>query len=276
LGYNEKRGIKEMKKNIYLNYYPREAMDYRLSVIKRTGFDGVFLMYDDSNEFGDMVNKVGKMGLEIETFHLPYDICNHLWLDDDLGRQYVEDLIRGVRAAAYYGVKTVIMHTMSKDSPDYNELGITRIREILKVCVELNVDLALENVRDYHYTDFVFNRIKHPNLKMCLDFGHTNAFGYKFKDLDLTNYKGLITCLHIHDNHGHGDEHLIPFTGEIDYKSVVAKLKEINYTGPLTSEAHLRLPNIDPRKVTMTDEEFIKTVYKALLVIESYFGENNE
>ena len=257
-----------MDKYTYLNYNPDSDLDIRLHLIKDAGFDGVFLMYCDGEVFDDLVNKVKAINLKIETFHLPFGLCNHLWIDDDLGEEYLQEIIRGVKSAGRHSVKTVIMHTMSgKNPPHWNKLGLARIKLILGVCEQENVILALENVRDIKYSDYVLQNIKHPNLKMCFDFGHTQAFAYNIKDIDMNKYKGLITCLHIHDNHGDGDEHFLPFTGTIDYEYIVKQLKTIGYNGNLTSEAHWH--NLMP------EPKFVVLAYKALQEIEKMFGDNN-
>lgn len=253
-----------MKKNIYLNYGPKSDLDHRLRLIKDAGFDGVFLWYDESI-IADLVAKVRALNLDIETFHLPYENCNHLWLDDELGEGYYHNIINGVIAAAKYQVKTVIMHNMSgHNPPPYNEIGLNRIKKILDVCQQYDINLAIENVRDIKYTNYIFDNIKHSYLKMCLDFGHTHAFKYALRDVDFEKYGHLIVCIHISDNNGDGDEHLVPFVGNIDYQAILAKLKHINYQGPLTSEAHWQ--NLMP------EAEFIALVYKALVKLEKIYG----
>lgn len=253
-----------MIKNLYLNYGPKSDIFKRLDLIKKNGFDGVFLWYDEEH-IDEWVKLTRNLELDIETFHLPYENCNHLWLDDELGSNYVSSLIKGVRSAGKYQVKNVIMHTMSgHNAPIPNSLGLERIERILEVCKEVNVNLAIENVRDINYSNYIFNNLNHKHLKMCLDFGHTHAFRYNIDDFDFKKYGHLITCVHISDNHGDGDEHLIPFHGNIEYKKIIEKLVSIGFTGPITSEAHWH--NLMP------EDEFISLVYKSLLKLEEIFG----
>ena len=42
--------------------------------------------------------------------------------------------------------------------------------------------------------------------------------------------------MHLHDNDKSDDLHLLPFDGTIDWKTVITKLKECNYEGPITLE----------------------------------------
>ena len=51
--------------------------------------------------------------------------------------------------------------------------------------------------------------------------------------------KHIPKSLHIHDNHGDGqDEHLFPGDGTIDWKEVLNTLRAIGYAGDLVMEAH--------------------------------------
>lgn len=70
---------------------------------------------------------------------------------------------------------------------------------------------------------------------ICWDFGHTNeqklnqqvalrAIGHRLKNL------------HINDNSGIRDEHLLPFLGTINWNDIIPVLAEIDYDGDLTFE----------------------------------------
>jgi sugar phosphate isomerase/epimerase len=54
-----------------------------------------------------------------------------------------------------------------------------------------------------------------------------------------------LKCVHIDDNMGVLDEHLIPFRGNIRWEAVIPVLKEINFPGVLDLELSLadRLPD---------------------------------
>jgi sugar phosphate isomerase/epimerase len=68
-----------------------------------------------------------------------------------------------------------------------------------------------------------------PNVGICIDVGHRNLVGDSVAALR-TAGRHLIT-VHLHDNHGEQDEHLLPGLGHIDWSGVVATLAEINYPG---------------------------------------------
>ena len=46
--------------------------------------------------------------------------------------------------------------------------------------------------------------------------------------------------MHLHDNHGSLDEHLLPYDGTINWEHVISKLKECNYNSYVTLELSYR------------------------------------
>ena len=64
---------------------------------------------------------------------------------------------------------------------------------------------------------------------ICIDTGHRNLCGDPVDALRIAG-SHLIT-LHIQDNHGEQDEHLLPDLGQIDWTGVSQALKDIDYQG---------------------------------------------
>lgn len=82
------------------------------------------------------------------------------------------------------------------------------------------------------------------NKAFCFDSGHTNCatqFGY-IKPEEFVRYFGnRIKMLHLHDNDGIRDQHLVPRQGgTIDWPAVFEALDEIGYDGYYNYEVGLR------------------------------------
>lgn len=72
--------------------------------------------------------------------------------------------------------------------------------------------ICVENLLSTKEIPFIFKNIKHKNLKICFDTGHKNS---ATKDLEiLRDFGDYVAVLHIHDNFGEQDEHLICGKGE--------------------------------------------------------------
>ena len=79
-----------------------------------------------------------------------------------------------------------------------------------------------------------FNDPEH--LAVCYDFGHANLISGCNHRKNLKMIGSRLRALHIQDNHGNVDEHLLPFHGNIDWKEAMAGLSDIGYQGDLTFE----------------------------------------
>ena len=75
-------------------------------------------------------------------------------------------------------------------------------------------------------------------LVACLDVGHSTALGYDAGDAVRMLGK-RIGCLHIHDNDGRRDLHLLPYHGVTNWKHFTEALKEIGYNGTMSLETSL-------------------------------------
>lgn len=255
-----------MKKYINLDFGGSFKLDERLLKIKNRGFDGVFIFYDEYEKLKMLVDKIRKYKLDIETMHLPFKGINCLWFAGEEGDNFQNTLIDGIIAASRLQIPTVIIHLIGGlERPNPNEIGEKRFSKILQVSEQYKVNLALENVRDTAHNDYMYERFSSPYLKMCFDFGHINCFTKNTYEFDFSKYRNYLYCCHIHDNDSTFDSHQLPFTGNVDYKYLVSKLKQIGYLGPLTSEA------INDGSYSETD--FIDKVYEALKIIEGYFYE---
>ena len=78
----------------------------------------------------------------------------------------------------------------------------------------------------------------------CYDVGHANITGKVHRDY-LNALGKRLTVLHIHDNDGIGDKHLIPYTQTVDlwgdklgtdWEGFLAGLRDIGYEGALSFE----------------------------------------
>ena len=121
------------------------------------------------------------------------------------------------------------------------------LKQIVKECESLQVNLALENasIKPLYSDSFflgdnigdfkhIFFEINSPYINMCLDMGHANISEGPLKYIE--NFGEKIINIHYHDNRGKIDNHLSPGEGTIPWKNVMSALKKVNYGGPLISE----------------------------------------
>lgn len=233
-----------------------------IDAISKAGFKKVFIQwYDDEFKIPQLQQlKICKeKGLEIIFTHLGYQHINEIWTSE--GEYFVERYKKDIFDCYNDGVSMVVMHPCSKsEAPGPNELGLNRFKEINAYAKSLGVKIAIENTKIKNHIDYILNNIVDNNLGICFDAGHYHA---NFKDdWDIKKYKNRIMCVHLHDNNGQEDQHLLPFDGTLDWKHVVNLLNELNYDGPITMELVYRNDYLN-----MNVDDFYTKAYKTGLKI---------
>ncbi len=120
---------------------------------------------------------------------------------------------------------------------------VDNLRELARYAAPKGVSFALENTtkglsRDPSALEGLVTEVDEPNVGIVLDTGHRNLVGDVATALR-TVADHLIT-LHIHDNAGTVDEHLLPGRGSIDWNECVQALRDGEYGGVFMYE--LRRP----------------------------------
>ena len=132
------------------------------------------------------------------------------------------------------------------------------------VCLEnLGPQYVMTNVDRINY---IIDQVGSDKLGICLDTGHLNLNGKNQREYILKAGKRL-RAIHIADNEGHSDQHLMPFTcGQIDFLQVVSALKEIGYDGLF----NLEIPgeNRIPLELRNAKLAYIKSCYDYLMRLQ--------
>lgn len=222
------------------NYNKNGNIYETIDAIYNAGFKNVFVEwfnndYDWKVSQEEQLEYINEKGLNVIFAHLGYKNINDLWIDEetDIVEKYKDD----IKACYEHGISMVVMHlTSHSEAPMYSALGLKRIKEIVNYAKELGVKVAFENTKIKGYLEYVLGNIKDDNVGLCFDSGHNHA--HFNDDFNFEFFKGRIFAVHMHDNNGTHDEHLLPFDGTINWDYVVNKLKECNYEGPVTLEIH--------------------------------------
>ena len=217
-----------------------------IDAIKNAGFKNIFLQWYNREELSisqeEQLKYARENGLKVVFCHLRYRRINEIWdteIDETQVNEVIDGYINDLKVCKKNGIDLVIMHLTSKsEAPMYNEKGLERLRKIIKVAEELEVKIAFENTKIRGYLEYVFENIDSKYIGLCYDAGHCHAhfddeFNYEL-------FKDRIFAVHLHDNHGELDEHLLPYDGTINWEHVMKKLKECNYSGYVTLELAYR------------------------------------
>jgi sugar phosphate isomerase/epimerase len=119
-----------------------------------------------------------------------------------------------------------------------SDIGINRIERIFSTAKDCGVTVALENVRVCPHLRYVLDNYTDSHIKYCFDAGHANIW---CKDVDwLALYGDRLAAIHLHDNGGVEDDHIIPMSGTVNWNRVLTDISSSSYNGSLTVETEAR------------------------------------
>ncbi len=175
--------------------------------------------------------------------------------DSDRARRITELTLRSMEAAAILEVPWLVFHPGAvPGNCDVEHLALVRQRnldwfgEMVTIAEKLGVGIAVENTADTFGRRRVYGAIPaelvelvdalgSPLVGICWDTGHAHMQGLKQGEA-LRAMGRRVKCLHVADNDGRGDQHVLPFYGTIDWSDVMAGLQAIEYEGTFNYETH--------------------------------------
>lgn len=227
-----------MNKGIFSWFGYDLPMQERLSMLSAAGFTSAMLWWGGDfdtvpGEYLSYPSLAHTYGLTVENAHLPYFMANELWT----GGSYETLLLDGIRNCAAYGVPVLVAHVSDgQNPPEPTTRGVDTLLRAAELCERFSVSLALENVRQSRHLDFALAHVDSQRVGFCYDIGHSRVV-YGREHALLKRYKDRLMALHLHDNDGSGDQHLLPFEGDVDWASFVDLLPQTSYHGALTLES---------------------------------------
>lgn len=209
---------------------------------------------EDWQDYVQHIKKLGEdNGVVFRQSHLPYyDVFKET--DEDKKKTMEELIRRSIIASAQLGVEWTVTHpcTVYSAGPDMSvslERNLEYYSKHVATAKEWGIGIALENDFEYRSAPYqhifcaspyelvelvdAFHDPKHVGI--CYDFGHGNLVG-NFHRQNLNIIGKRLQAIHVQDNHGISDEHLMPFHGNIDWAEAMAGLADIGYEGDLTYE----------------------------------------
>lgn len=175
-----------------------------------------------------------------------------------------ENMKRAIEANAMVGSRYMVVHPLMpkgyKDddmtlSQEINFEFYSRLADIGK---EYDVVIALENMpfvrqpwwKPAEITAFAAS-FRHDYVKVCLDTGHSLMMGVAPDAAVRAIGVDMLTTLHVHDNDGTADQHLVPYDGKTDWAAFIASLREIGFKGALSLESKVPFDCPDDERLAL-------------------------
>ena len=241
-----------------------EAIDYNIddfmsySDLKAGNWNGFFSQtIEELQELYRPAKEAAKRhNVRFSLMHAPFPL--YIENREDINDYLIMSVDKCCALCQFLECPALVVHPYTHpDKETEKEINLQMYRRMMPSAKRYGVTLCLENMfekKNGHfieascadvaevcwYIDTLNEEAGEEIFGFCLDIGHANMLGR-----NLLHYiKGLgkrLTTLHIHDNTGDADAHLIPYTqnvpgGGVDWNGFIEGLREIGYEGPLSFE----------------------------------------
>lgn len=199
----------------------------RLKLIKQTGFNATGLWWEDEPDEDKNIqpSMAQRLGLDIDYVHAPFDNPNDLWSDCISGEDYLISLLGCIDDCRRHSIPTAVMHiTRLSSRPPVTQIGLERIKRLIDFAETKQVNIALENMNCIPHLDYIFSNFESNRLGFCFDSGHEYCNHPEANCL--SRYGDKLFAVHLDDNEGAEDTHLLPFDGAINWGKVMLDLSK--------------------------------------------------
>lgn len=187
-----------------------------------------------------------RKGAEFVQAHAPGG--NPLSEDKSTVDELIRATVRSIDVCGVLGIPNIVVHggCLQGISKEENFEKNKRFFEKLFPAMERNnVNVLCENSTHKNVGDMYFTNsgsdmkefvkyVNHPLFHACWDTGHGNCEGNQYEDI-LAIGNDLF-AVHINDNSGQGDEHILPYLGTVNMDEIMNALIDVDYKGIFTFE----------------------------------------
>lgn len=208
--------------------------------------------YDDHElklYLSDILKAATKCGIHFCQMHAPWPLkCA---TEDEISHS-MELLKKSIRGSYYLDCPNIVVHTFAPfgwekevDAIKTFETNVKIFSEIVDYANTYGVTICIENLPfrnlEISKVDAVLkliHAVNRSNCKMCFDVGHAHVFHDDITK-DIHEMGTCLQVLHVHDNNGQFDSHLMPWQGTIDWAAFAKALKDINFSGCISLETYV-------------------------------------
>lgn len=201
---------------------------------------------DYRDEFARIREYAEKKGLTFVQSHAP---SGNGLIKDDKYEDFILRTHRTLEACQILGIPTSVLHSGTDGAISMEEY-FERNRDFYALFFDTmertGVSLLIENSMPNNMKENTFfmygremadflDRVGHPLLGACWDTGHANTFTDQYENISALGPR--LRAVHIADNFGKTDDHIMPFQGTLNLDEVMCALLDNGFDGPFTFEA---------------------------------------
>jgi sugar phosphate isomerase/epimerase len=238
-------------------YHSQRLCREHLLEIRAHGFERVEIVatrthvdYHNPAAVADVQQWLAEAGVELESVHAPVagEYQGGRWIGpwslasaDRAQRELaVAEAERALQIARRVAFRVLVVHLGWPRPAENSRDAARRSVEALAAAAEpLGVTIAVEVLQNElsrapSLAHFVEEMLDEARVRICLDFGHAHADGDLVDAIETVSEH--LAHVHIHDNHGRADEHLVPFDGTIEWPAALTELQKVGYDGTFMFE----------------------------------------
>ena len=258
--------MKKLRISSSLNLHSNDKSNFEkyisegLSFHKAHGFDAAdftMSLVDFSNDLWQpkieyAIKASNEIGLRFEVSHLPFSA--KLCKEPDFIPIFNEQMHRAIDAAALLGVEYAVMHPNTTTVPikKYNvaeqrDSVLAHLSPFVEHANRVGLNVIVENMRMVPGACYSYRYCQSPDelcdiadalgIGVCWDFGHANISIHSQSEA-LAYVGKRLKLLHVNDNTGIEDDHILPFTGTVDWRDAMHGLALAEYDGLFNYELH--------------------------------------
>lgn len=234
--------------NIIVSHPNQPTVAEQIAVFARAGFDCFFLgsgMTEPFEKIPEWAALGRSYGIQMEAVHAPLKfkncILDDLWRGYAPGEPYRREVQTLIDLCARGGVEKLIMHAAARiPAPRITAEGLRSFRELEAYAKARGVRICYENCKHTDHLAAVMEDLD-PFHGFCYDSGHHHCYTPK-EDL-LEQFGARMLYTHLHDNLGHWEDlHLLPGDGNLDWGTLLPKLRGFDGTYTLELSCTYRAP----------------------------------
>jgi sugar phosphate isomerase/epimerase len=207
----------------------------------------------DPRTIEELRKEIKRYNISVESIHMPMNGVDISSLEEYDRIKSVREIEKSIITASKLNSKLVVIHPGGKcngiaDRETRMSKCITSLTEIVEFCSQWDIKIAIENTLPgrlgSHWSEiqYILETISSEYLGVCLDTGHymlnqeSTERGTLKLDKEPIDWKKHLFHIHIHDNDGKSDLHLLPEEGGFPWSQLLSYLKMIQYQGVLIIE----------------------------------------
>ncbi|HBE02023.1 MAG: hypothetical protein A2096_10670 [Spirochaetes bacterium GWF1_41_5] len=228
---------------------PDYPLDQLVKICKNAGFRFIEISRKHHNA-GILKTNTDAYGIKVWAVHGTLGF-NAVSMDKSARKKALNNELDRMNNMSIFAPCPYVVHYLNRfNNPSCSDIFLDSLEKLHYKARETGFILAVETVPDKpeneRYPDSaeiarVVKSFDSPQMQICIDVNHSNL-AENLEDV-FQNCRGLISTVHISDNHGKKEDHLPPGKGIIDFSAVLKLLRDTGYCGTWNIECHIdRLP----------------------------------